>query len=145
MIKKLEALSLQYGFSQRPPLATDIVKSKLKSLGMNIPEFIEFYQETNGLIFDWFEIFPLQDNQNIKRTWNSLERVNDSDSSVYLKGYPAEVRQRFLVFASIGGGGCAIIDRGDLSIWYEENDELHQTDLSLIDFIEAMCREVAEL
>ena len=145
MSKKIETLRVKHGFSTKLPLSDDILTSRLKSLGIESLDFAEFYRNTNGMIYEWFEVFPLYDKQNLKNTWNSLERANDSEHSSYLKGYPSEIRSRFLVFASIGGDGCALIDRNDSSIWFEENEELHQTDLSLIEFIETMCKEVSEL
>lgn len=145
MIKKLEMLHSKYGFKARPPLAHNLLNNQLKVFGADSSDLIEFYQETNGLIYEWFEIFPLYDDQNIKNTWNSLERINDPSNSPYLHGYPPEIRNRFMIFASIGGDGCALIDRSDLTIWFEEKEELHQTDLSLMEFIETMCKEVSEL
>ncbi len=145
MILQIEILRAKYGFSTKKPLSDDILTSRLKSLGVESLDGIEFYRNTNGMTYEWFEVFPLYDKQNLKNTWNSLERINDPEHSSYLKGYPSEVRSRFLVFASIGGDGCALIDRNDSSIWFEENEELHQTDLSLMEFIEMMCKEVSEL
>lgn len=48
---------------------------------------------------------------------------------------------RFLVFSDIGGGDCAVIDRGDESIWYEEGGELHQTDLDIVSFVDVSLQE----
>lgn len=145
MSQQIEILRSKYGFSTKSPLPSKIVTSKLKTLGIESSDVSEFYERTNGIVYEWVEIFPLYDEQNIKNTWNSVERINDPAHSPYLNGYPSEIRDRFMIFASIGGDGCALIDRNDMTIWFEEEEELHQTDLSLMEFVETMCKEVSEL
>ena len=51
----------------------------------------------------------------------------------------------FLVLAELGGPDFAAIRREDGTIWFSQGDELQQTDLGLIDFIETCMREVDDL
>ena len=105
-------------------------------------ELADFFRSSNGLSSEWFKVFPIYDKSDPKRTWDSLEAVNSSKSRFF--GGDLEFMKRFLVFADIGGGRCAAFDRLDGTIWFEE-DELHQTNLSLEEFIETSLREVRDL
>ena len=53
--------------------------------------------------------------------------------------------KRFVVFAEIGTGTCAVYDKRDGTIWYEEDGQLNQTDLSFEEFIETCVIEASEL
>ncbi len=125
------------------PISDEEIEAQLNALRVDLPALKAFYKVTNGLEEDWFCIFPLKDSANSKKTWNNLERANDVNRTEYLREHP-ELLERFIIFASIGGGNCAVFDRTDGSIWYQE-DGLHQTDLSLFDFISTELREVKEL
>jgi hypothetical protein len=48
------------------------------------------------------------------------------------------ILNRFLVFADIGGTRCALFDRTDGSIWFEDEEQLSRTDMSLFEFIDAL-------
>lgn len=109
-----------------------------------LPEALEeFYKITNGLSAGSFKILPVVDAADIKRTWDSVQRANDAGSTKFL-ARSSELLKRFIVFAEIGPGRAAAFDRTDGSIWYEEDAELRQTNLSLEGFIETVLREIAE-
>jgi hypothetical protein len=59
-------------------------------------------------------------------------------------GSDASLLDRFFVFAEVRPGQCAAFDQREGTIWYEEDTKLHQTDFTLVEFIEASFREVAE-
>ncbi|UUZ48783.1 SMI1/KNR4 family protein [Massilia sp. B-10] len=103
-------------------------------------ELLELYEVTNGLEYEWFKVLPIHDEKNVKRTWDSLEKANRSDSSRF--NVDDGFLGTYLVFAEIGAGACAAFDRRDGTIWYEDEDELHQTDLDLAGFLEASLKEV---
>lgn len=131
----------RYGCRVLAPIPEDLLDEVSRTL--SLPNcFKEFYKHCNGLSCEWFRVFPVRDPSNPKKTWDSLELANSSQSR-YFSG-DLEFLSRFLVFAEISGGQCASCDRSDGSIWYEEN-ELHQTDMTLEEFIETSLREVAEL
>lgn len=140
---KLEKLLADYGVKKIRPISKPGVSTALGELGSVPNELKELYQITNGLSYGWFRVFPIEDKSNIKRTWDSIQKANNPQTSKYLDGND-ELLGRFLAFCEIGGGNVAVIDRNDFSIWFEE-DELHQTDLSLYEFIETTFREVKEL
>lgn len=89
-------------------------------------------------------MLPIYDDADVRRTWDSVQRANDPRLTSFL-AQDAELLRRFLVFAGLNAGGCAVIDRADGSLWYEEQDELHQTSLTLPTFIETCLREVRDL
>lgn len=107
-------------------------------------ELRSFYCHSNGLVSDWFLVLPIEDETNRKHTWDGIRRANSSDKTPALGG-DAKLLARFLVFARIGEGKFAVIDRTTGCIWYEENGDLVQTSLALVDFIETCLREVRDL
>jgi hypothetical protein len=106
-------------------------------------ELEELYRITNGLTAGWFKLLPVEDPADIKRTWDGLRRANDPKSTRFL-GRSSDLLDRFIVFADVGAGRAAAFDRDDGSIWYEEEGQLRQTNLSLAEFIDATLREVSE-
>ena len=140
---KLENLLLTFRIKKNKPISTTNISSVLSQLGPVPEELIEFYEVTNGLSYGWFKVLPIEDKLNIKKTWDSIQKANELQKSKYLDGND-ELFKRFLIFCVIGGGNVAMIDRNDFSIWYEE-DDLHQTDFSLFEFIETEFKEVQEL
>ena len=140
---KFGALLETYNVRVQTPVPVDEVERQLAQLNANFPDLREFYAFTNGLDKDWFRVFPLEDKSNLKKTWDSLGRANDPAKTRYLREH-AELLDSFLVFAEISGGNCALLDRNDKSIWYQDQG-LHQTDMSLIDFLQAEFLEVSEI
>jgi hypothetical protein len=140
---KLENLLSNYKIKKIKPVSNPDISSVLDTLGPCPNDFKEFYEVTNGLSYGWFKIFPIEDKLNIKKTWDSIQKANDSQNSIYRDG-TYELFERFIIFGVIGGGNVALIDRTDFSIWFEE-DDLHQTDFTLYEFIETTLREVKEL
>jgi hypothetical protein len=125
-----------------PPVPVAILSASTSLL--RIPgQLHQLYASTNGLVYEWFTILPLEDPHNMKRSWDSLQRANDVRTSRF--EVDPDFLQRFLVFADIGGGKYAALDRSDCSIWYEEANQLHQLDVGLADFIETVLREGDEL
>jgi hypothetical protein len=84
MITKLKCT--YNGIKTRPPCREEQILSVKNNLGIPNKDLINLYRETNGLVYEWFEVFPMFDKQNSKNTWNSIERVNDLEKSPYLKG-----------------------------------------------------------
>lgn len=143
LTQKLSSLMRHHRVRVLRPLALEEIDRQLEALRVDMADLREFYSVTNGLEKDWFQMFPLTDTANIKKTWNSLSRANTPGQTLYLRDHP-ELLERFLVLASISGGNCALLDRTDLSIWFQAGG-LHQTNLSLYEFIETEFREVEEV
>ena len=142
--EKLSGWASTFDCRVRSPLSGEQVADKLSRLG-NVPGFVyEFYRACNGLESDWFVILPLEDASDMRRTWNSIGRANDVDKTRFLGGDP-ELLERFLVFASLSGLTCAVVDRQTGSIWFEEDGDLHETDMALEEFIEVTLKEVRDL
>lgn len=134
--QQLETWRESFEFKIRPPVDTG-------SLFLAFPEFKSFYEVTNGIRSEIFNVFPTYSNYDIKNTWDSLERVNNPKTTRFLNN-DNDLLGRFFIFAEVGGGHCACVDRDDGSIWYEDNEGIHQTDLDLRQFIEASLLEDAE-
>jgi len=103
-----------------------------------------FYKHCNGISYEWFSILPLEDSSHIKTTWDSINVANNPSKTRFLDG-DRELLHHFLVFAELDANRCAVMDKKEGSIWYEENGELHQTNLSLEEFIDSVLKEVNEL
>lgn len=96
---------------------------------------------SNGLECRSFRLFPVYDEERVKKTWDSIQRANMPDPRSVL-AEDDELRSRFLVFASIGNGTALLEKSGKEHIWIEEGeDDLSETDLDLFKFIELMVRE----
>jgi hypothetical protein len=139
----IESCSRRYAARVRPPLAEAEVRGQLGALRVVHADLVDLYRVSNGLSLEWFGVFSLFDALNVKETWESLARVNDARATTYLGGDMA-LLDRFLVFASVGPGEAAVVDRNDGSIWYEEAGELHQTTWNMQGFVESALREVSE-
>jgi hypothetical protein len=140
ILKKFEA---KYRCKILEPVNAKCLDAAQHQLGPLPQDLLNLYVHCNGLRREWLNIFPIEDRCRIKITWDSLQRNNDINKTVYL-GRDKELLSRFLVFATIGGGECAVIDRTDGSIWYEEAGNICRTELSLADFIDISLQEVTE-
>lgn len=112
----------------------------MASLGV-IPEALrKLYAVSNGLVAESVRVRPIETSADAHGTWDGLARANDPART----GLPArnpELLRRFLVFAVVSGDAPVAFDRGDESIWYQDGAELHQTSLSLAEFIQDSVRE----
>jgi len=133
----------QYSINTRRVAAPELVEAAAMELRFATLDIYGLYALTNGLSLDPVEVFPVEDPNDVRHTWRGVRRVNDPNSTSYLGG-DQELLNRFFVFAHIGGGCCAAIDREDGSLWYEEAGEFHQTTLSTAEFIEACLKEASE-
>jgi hypothetical protein len=126
-----------------PPVSEALLENA-RARVKNLPIDLEgLYKATNGLSAGPFKILPVEDRTDLKRTWDSLQRANEPHATRFLSRSP-QLLDQFIVFADIGMGRAAAYDRGDGSIWYEEDAQLRQTDLSLDDFVQATLRDIAE-
>lgn len=141
---RLDSWKRKYGCRALPPLETSEIESAAVRIGGIPAQLRNFYEQCNGLSCEWFRVLPIESQRDVKRTWNGISRANDPLTTSFL-GADRELLRRFLVFASLDAGRCAVIDRTDESIWFEEADELSQTDLDLAGFIEYCLKEVMEL
>ena len=134
----------RYALHVRSPARQEALQEAINQIG-NLPDDLSaLYQCSNGLSLHWFTVLPLYDSADVKHTWNSLQRANNPQTTRFLEADETLIR-RFIVFASLDAGRCAVIDRSDSSLWYEEEDQLHQTSMPLREFIETCLREVTEL
>ncbi len=143
MKNELLKLSKKHGFKLNPVISFELMENAFNNL--NMPDSLcKFYRISNGITHEWFRIPPISDPNNIKNTWNSIQRLNDPETSKYLSG-ETDFLKRFLLFAELSGPDFGVFDRNDGSIWYSEKESIHDTDLGLLEFIAIGLREVDEL
>ena len=130
---------LKYG----KPVTQALLMNANDEVGPLPEDLITLYGHCNGLSAVWFSILPVYAPLDISRTWDSIERANNPQTTSHFEG-DVEFLKRFLVFARLDVGLCAVYDRADSSIWYEEDDELHLTTLDLSGFIKTCLREVRD-
>ena len=63
---------------------------------------------------------PIEDPSDMKHTWDSIQKANDPDRSKF--EVDQEFLSRFVIFAEIGASECAVFDKTDGSIWFEETN-----------------------
>ena len=138
--EEVERWRAAYGVRTRRGVTDSNIRETERQIGDLPVALRDLYKVTNGISLNSFRIFPLFDSSDPKKTWDSLQRMNDRASSRYLNR-DEELFARFIIFAEIGGGDCAALDRVDQSLWYEEAGELYQTDLDVVSFIETSLLE----
>ena len=138
--ERVERWKTAYGAKTRRGATDDLLMGAEQIIGELPGDLKELLRITNGVSAHSFKLFPVLDRNDVRSTWESLQRVNDPTTTSYLAN-DADLLRRFLVFSDIGGGDCAVIDRKDQSIWYEEDGDLHQTDLDVVSFVEASLKE----
>lgn len=133
-LSQLNEISGDVEFFQ--PASPAVITSAECAVGSLPRELRDVLTQTNGLACRSFRLLSAFDRDQPKKTWESLERANDRET---LRALGRTLLDRFLVFADIGNG-VAAWDRRDGSIWFEEagDDQLHQIDLTLREFIETM-------
>ncbi len=139
----IQSLAEQYPIVTRPAAAPETIAAAALESDFVTLDILGLYSETNGLSLNDFKLFPLEDPNDVRHTTRGVRRANDPQSSTYLGGDEG-LLQRFFVFADFGNGCCAVIDREDGSLWYEEDGDLHQTDLPTAEFIELCLKEASE-
>ena len=140
----VEKLVRQYPVRLRQGVTDSDLADAQQATGEFPEDLHTFYRVTNGLLCEWFNLLPIERDSEVKGTWDGLRRANDASKTKFFTA-SKDLLDRFLIFADIGGGHCACFDRQDDSIWVQDSDGLHQTDLTLSEFIETTAREVAEL
>lgn len=124
-----------------PPASEPAIENARQHI-RDFPDVLEtFLASTNGLIVGPLKMLPVEDEKDIKRTWDSILRANNPGSTRFLNRSD-ELLNRFIVFAEIGAGRAAAIDRTDGSIWFEDEGLLRQTNLMLEDFVDTLVREM---
>jgi hypothetical protein len=134
----------RYGCTTFPPAELAALTAAEKAVGPLPTDLRNFYQLTNGLSVEGLRVLPVETPSDIKRTWDGLRRANDLEKTQFL-GRDPSLLQRFLIFAVLSGNVCAVFDRGDSSLWYEEGGELQQTDLDLAGLLEAALKELRDI
>ncbi len=138
--KNLLKLKRKYGLHFFEPAPQEKIIEFEKKHGKLPEDLKRFYKVTNGFEYENFTIFPLLNKDNLKRTWDSLEKANAPKSTKFK--IPAEdFLSKFLIFGSLEGMDMMLYDKEDSSLWYEDQEGYHKTNLTLIKFIEGMISE----
>jgi len=125
-----------------PPLG-EAVGNAEKNLRCPNHDLWGLYAASNGVTHGWLSVLPIEDSRDLRRTWDGLLRANDPAHTKFLDRN-RNLLERFLVFAQLDGLNCAVIDRTDSSIWYQDDEGLHRTDMSIDEFVDACLREMSD-
>lgn len=134
---------LRYCAQTLQPLTLALVESASREIGPFTGDLVEFYLSTNGISKESFAIFPLADDKDPKRTWNSIQHANRPDQPDFLVGY-GDVRDRFLTIGQVAYQRAALVERATGAFWLEDADDLVHTTHSLASFIEACLKDVSD-
>lgn len=134
----------EFNFRLMPPASDQDVDQIEVDLGPLPGDILNLYRVSNGIFSDWFVVLPIEDSRDVKRTWDGVRRANTA-SKTHALGGDTELLKRFFVFARIGAGDFAVIDRQTGHIWYEEKGELIESSLNLVGFIRTCLLEVRDL
>ena len=95
----LAKVALEVPIRCRGPVAEDALAKAELSVGTLPSDLRSMYRVTNGLRYEWFNIFPIEQKVEIKETWDGLLRANDKKRTKFLGG-GEELLSRFLVFGN---------------------------------------------
>lgn len=143
-VNKLAELGQRYRFKRRDGVSENRLLDIEREIGALPSDLRSLYKVTNGIRYEWFNILPIEQQENISETWDGFKRANNLTTSKFLNR-SKELFDRFLIIAQMSGGHCACIDRRDCSLWFQDADGIHQTSMTLAEFVETTMREVAEL
>jgi len=141
---KLEELIHRYPIKVREGIDETILSEAEGAVGELPNDLRSLYKVTNGLRYEWFNFLPIERRTDITETWDGMKRANNKQTTKFFGG-SKDLLDRFIIIAEIGAGYCACINRHDGSIWFQDTDRMHQTNLTLSEFLETTLREVAEL
>ena len=140
--KVLEILTRKFDCKIFPPTNEKDIISAEALIGPFPKILKDLYEITNGIEADNFRFLPVFNNNNIKLTWDSINRANNVNDTKF--SLNKELLDRFIIFAEIGALHCAFMDKKDETIWFEDDEGYHQTDLQLEEFI-TICLKDSQL
>lgn len=137
--KILDDWRIMFNITILKPVNSEIFeKWKSKNDWMN-QDISEFYKICNGISWDGGRVLPLFDNDNSKKTWDSLQRANDFNLG---KNVHDELfLMQYYIIGEFAAGGFFAVDKKKLSFWFEEEGFLHETDAEMKDFLELVIRD----
>ena len=96
-------------------------------------ELREIYEFTNGFFSPMFDLLPLFDKNNIKRTWDSINRANSEQNTF---DFSQEWLDKFCIFGRFDGRFAAAFDKQEHKLWMEFPDgNMHGQSGTLRDFL----------
>jgi hypothetical protein len=140
--KEVAQWARTYGAKIQSGASDERIAATETTVGPLPDELRALLRASNGIRGDTFSVLPVFNPNLAKTTWNSLERTNDARTTKFsmFEG-DEELLKRFLVFVDIGGSRCGAFDRVRRTYWFEDDDELVETNLDLVGFIDALFRE----
>lgn len=102
----------------------------------------EFYKISNGIEAESFRILPLYDSLAPKKTWDSIERANNPQTSKF--SLDRNLLSKFFIFCELQANHCVFMDKEDNSIWYEDDKGYHKTDFLFDELLKALIKEESQ-
>ncbi|MBQ7673019.1 MAG: hypothetical protein IJT36_00575 [Alphaproteobacteria bacterium] len=96
-------------------------------------ELREVYEFTNGFFSPMFDLLPIFDKNNIKRTWDSINRANSIENTF---DFSQKWLDKYCIFGRFNGRFAAAFYKEDCSLWIEYPDGgMYEKKTSLRDFL----------
>lgn len=115
------------------PVSNECLSNFEEHIAVLPKDLKEVYCFTNGFFSDMVDLLPIFDKNNVKRTWDSIERAN-SDRTTF--DFPIDWMKDFCIFARFNATFAMAFNKLDHTLWLEYPDgTLHEKQTSLRDFI----------
>ena len=114
------------------PVSTELLDNFEHNVAKFPIELRKVYEFTNGFFAPMFDLLPIFDKSNIKRTWDSINRANSEKNTF---NFSQTWLDRFCIFGKFDGKYAAAFDKNDHTLWIEYPDGMHEKIISLRDFL----------
>jgi hypothetical protein len=131
-VDSLKEYSLTEEISFIHPASEDLINSFEQSVSIFPPELKEIYSFTNGFFTPTLDLLPIFDKNNMKKTWDSINRANSEKTSF---DFSSKWFDHLCIFARFSGAFALAFDKNDFSWWIEYPDGMHQKKSNLRDFL----------
>lgn len=115
------------------PVSSDLINSFEKDVAKFPTELKKIYEFTNGFFSPMFDLLPIFDKNNVKRTWDSINRANSEKNTF---NFSREWLNKFCIFGRFDGKFAAAFDKEEYKFWIEFPDgNMHRQSGTLRDFL----------
>lgn len=80
------------------PVSDELIQNFEKTVTVLPEDLKQLYTVTNGFFSVYIDVLPILDRNNIKRTWDSIEKANSSNTKFLVS---SELLEHFCIFAQV--------------------------------------------
>ena len=119
----------------------EAIKAEEHLIGKELPvDFIEWLLENNGLDIEHVHIYPVKDNRDLRKTWESLSYNYENGWSDWIGNFKGELCfNHLLPFADFGTGDYYCFDNNEeacVVIWRHESGKTEYRANNFTEFVE---------